>query len=179
MKHLSEWAKGRPPGLVIMAQELAVGAEDSSEFLSLIKVRKKIDAFAVIPKDREWVSLYRNHRKMKRCLMECLRKLGKNGSWLADMGEAYLDGRWLEKGERKFEDRLYALQNTDIEADLTGKVNEEFNKKLRKALGEPEVNFYLRVWVPCYLLYGCCFSDYFDPTFLIRLTGSDYIKGSH
>jgi hypothetical protein len=41
----------------------------------------------------------------------------------------------------------------DIESDIKGKVDEEFNRKLKEALNEPEVNFYLRVWIPCWFLY--------------------------
>jgi hypothetical protein len=33
IKALSEWAKGKPPGLVVVAQQLAVGAEALTEWL--------------------------------------------------------------------------------------------------------------------------------------------------
>ncbi len=46
MKHLNQWAKGKPLGLVMMAEQLAVGAEACFEFLRLIKAGEKIEALS-------------------------------------------------------------------------------------------------------------------------------------
>ena len=40
MSGLNEWAKGKPVGLVIMAQQFAVGAEACFEFLKLASVNE-------------------------------------------------------------------------------------------------------------------------------------------
>ena len=78
MRKLNEWAKGKPQGLVIMAQQFAVGAEPCFEFLKKIKSGDKTEAFSSLPKAKEWVRLYRNHRRMETSLIECLRGFGKN-----------------------------------------------------------------------------------------------------
>jgi hypothetical protein len=70
MEKLNEWAKGKPPGLVIMAQQLAVGAEPCFEFLKLIKSGDRIEGFSSLPKAKEWVRLYGNHRKIQKSVVE-------------------------------------------------------------------------------------------------------------
>jgi hypothetical protein len=62
MKYLNRWAKGKHLGLVMIAQRLAISGEGCFEFLRLIKSGEKIGLLSSIPKDKEWVSLYRNHR---------------------------------------------------------------------------------------------------------------------
>jgi len=37
---------------------------------------------------------------------------------------------------------------------MEGTIDEELNEKLREALNETEINFYFRVWIPCWFLYG-------------------------
>ncbi len=45
---------------------------------------------------------------------------------------------------QKEENRLYSLHLGDIGSDMSGKVDEEFNGKVKEALNEPEIHFYLR-----------------------------------
>jgi hypothetical protein len=79
MRKLNEWAKDKPLGLVMIAQQFAVGAEPCFQFLKLIKSGDRIEAFSSLPKAKEWVRLYRNHRQMERSVIECLRRFWKNG----------------------------------------------------------------------------------------------------
>jgi hypothetical protein len=53
MKHLNQWAKGKPLGLVMAAQQLAISAEECFEYLKLIKSGEKIEALSSIPKAKE------------------------------------------------------------------------------------------------------------------------------
>ena len=46
MRKLNEWAKGKPVGLVIMAQQLAIGAELCFELLKKIKAGDRIELFS-------------------------------------------------------------------------------------------------------------------------------------
>jgi hypothetical protein len=90
MFYLNKWAKGKPLGLVMIAEQLAVGAEQCFQLLKLIKSGDRIEAFSSMPKAKEWVRLYRNHRQMQRSLIECLRRFGKNGKFFAEFAEAIL-----------------------------------------------------------------------------------------
>jgi hypothetical protein len=49
MNKLAEWAKGKPLGLVIIAQQAAVGAESCFEFLKSIKAGEKIEVLSYVP----------------------------------------------------------------------------------------------------------------------------------
>jgi hypothetical protein len=68
--NLNKWAKGKPLGLVMMAEQFAVSVGACFEFLRLIKAGEKIEAVSSVPKDKEWVWLYRNHRRIERSLLE-------------------------------------------------------------------------------------------------------------
>jgi hypothetical protein len=176
LPELTKWGKGKPLGLVIVAEQLAISAEPCFQFLKLIKSGDRIEAFSSLPKAKEWVRLYRNHRQMQKSLIEGLRRFGKNGKFFAELADAILLKRKtmrkvLESMKKRFVkmrpheqrrfiseaqkevNRLYSLHLADIESDIKGKVDEEFNRKVKEALNEPEINFYLRVWIPCWFLY--------------------------
>jgi hypothetical protein len=160
----------------MVAEQLAVSAEPVFRFLKLIKSGDRVEAFSSLPKAKEWVRLYRNHRQMQRCLVECLRRFGKDGRMFAELADTILLKRktmrkLLESVKKQFKEmrpydqrrfisdaqkevsRLYNLHLADIESDMKGKVDEEFNKKVKEALNEVEIKFYLRVWIPCWFLY--------------------------
>jgi len=87
MEKLKKWANGKPVGLVIIAQQLAVGAEACFEILRLIKAGEKIEALSAVQKDKEWVSHNRNRRRTKRSFIECLRRFGrKTGNYAGAIG---------------------------------------------------------------------------------------------
>jgi hypothetical protein len=46
MNKLKEWAKGKPVGLVIIAQQLAIGTEACFKVLKLIKAGERSEAIA-------------------------------------------------------------------------------------------------------------------------------------
>jgi hypothetical protein len=103
MNKLKKWGNGKPQLLVMVAQQLGVGAEACFEFLRMIKVGEKIEALLRIQKGKEWVSLYRNHRKMQTSLIKCLRGFGKSGKLAAEIGEAlFLKRRTLKKELQEF-----------------------------------------------------------------------------
>ena len=177
MKYLNNWAKGKPLGLVMIAQEFAVDAEACFQFLKLIKSGDRIEAFSSLPKAKGWVKLYRNHRQMQRSVIECLRRFGKNGRMGAEFAEViflrrktlreaiesmkkqfetmrpFERRRFISKGQKEV-NRLYSLQLADIEWDINRNINEEFNRKFKEALNEPEIKFFFKAWIPCWFLYG-------------------------
>lgn len=193
MKQLNEWAKGKPQGLVIMAQQFAVAAEPCFEFLKKIKLGDRIEAFSSLPKAKEWVRLYRNHRRMERSLIECLRGFGKNvGVWAEVIELIFLRRktlrnvlenikkqfeimrpferrRFISKGQKEAS-RVYSLHLADIESDINRNVDEKLNRRLKEALSEPEIKFFFKVWVPCWFLYG----DY--PPRLLRRARLGHLK---
>ena len=61
MKKLDEWAKGKPIGLAIFAQQVAFSAELCFEFFELFKVGKRIENYHELPPIKIWLGFYRNH----------------------------------------------------------------------------------------------------------------------
>jgi hypothetical protein len=87
IRALNEWAKGKPLDLVMIAQQFAVSAEACFVFLKMIKSGDRIEALSSLPKSKEWVRLYRSHRKMQRSVIERLGRSGENGKLLAEFAE--------------------------------------------------------------------------------------------
>lgn len=65
MRYLKKWGKGKPPVLVMMAQQLTVSAESCFVFLRLVKAGERIEVFSSISNVKERLRLYRNHRRMQ------------------------------------------------------------------------------------------------------------------
>jgi hypothetical protein len=57
MNKLGEWAKGKPLGLVIFAQQAAVGTEPLLKWLKSIKVEELLRDHITPPTSREWLNL--------------------------------------------------------------------------------------------------------------------------
>ena len=53
MRYLDEWAKDKPQILVIIAQQIAIGAESFFEFLISIKAGEQINDPATVPSTSE------------------------------------------------------------------------------------------------------------------------------
>jgi hypothetical protein len=62
--HLNEWANGKPLGLVLIAQQFAMGFEPLSKWLKSIKFEKLLGDHIKLPPLKEWISLYKSHRRL-------------------------------------------------------------------------------------------------------------------
>lgn len=174
---MSKWRKGKPIPLVIMAEQIAVGAEPCFEFLELVKAGERIGDLSLMPNVREWLRLYRSHRRMQRCLIGRFRTFGGIVEEGADFAELIFLGsrgikkmvKWIKRKVEKMSvyerrrfisevqrkwNQVYNLHLSEIQSEILGKRDLELNEKLREALKEPEIAFFFRAWVPCWLLYG-------------------------
>jgi hypothetical protein len=175
---LSEWAKGKPLGLVIMAQQLTIGAEALYKWLKLMKVEELVGDDISVPALREWLSLYRRHRHLEEVLIGIFRSLGGIAEYGANLAESIFEElryirkigwenfkrEWeqmtpdersekLREGERQLEE-LQRLHSDDIQSDIEGKIDEDLKQRLGEALKKPEMLFFLKVWAPCFIQYG-------------------------
>ena len=57
MNKLGKWAKGKPLGLVIVAQQATVGAEPLFKWLKSMKVEELLRDHITPPTLREWLNL--------------------------------------------------------------------------------------------------------------------------
>ena len=60
--------------------------------------------------------------------------------------------RILSEAEKKF-DRVRDQQEAEIKLAERGMTDQDFAKKMMEALKEPEIAFFFRVLIPCWLLY--------------------------
>lgn len=177
LSKLNEWGKEKPPGLVIMGQELAISTEDCFEYLKWFKAGERIEGLLCVPNVKEWLELYRNHRKVLRVVIERFKAFGGIAGEGAELAEIMFFGfrnmkkfmerltkewkkmrpyeqrRLMSKAQKQV-NRIRNLHEADMKSDFEGKMDEDLKRKLLEALKEPEIAFFFRVWIPCWLLYG-------------------------
>jgi len=180
MTHFEEWAKNKSPLMKNASLLVATSPELFFEFLETIKAGKRIEGYVDLPPVKEWINLYRNHKKVYLGVTDTFRQLNDETSRFIDFYEDIFSGLNVLKrstpselndlfGEipsEKKEDLLDQTKNRFkefeefIENDITKEENdnEELSnyekRRIRKLLLKPEMLFFLRVWAPCFLLYG-------------------------
>lgn len=85
---IKKWAKGKPLGLVMIAQQSAVGAEPCFQFLKLVKAGERIEVLSYVPNVKEWLRLYRNHRRIQRSLIESFKEFVGIAEYAAYLAES-------------------------------------------------------------------------------------------
>jgi ribosomal protein S17E len=180
-KYFNEWAKDKSPLLAMVSLALVESAGRCLDMLELFKSRNVIRNFPLPSNIDQWLNLYRNHRKLNKGLTDAYRKLGSEESKNADIYELVLKSfkelKKLTYEERKrifenlstaesqnvftesknkvagMQDRVMNLfKDNDTEINLN-EVSESDKKKYEKFLKKPETIFFLRVWIPCFLVY--------------------------
>lgn len=177
MKAFDEWARGKSLLIRIACLGIASAAEDCLEFLDMLKVGKRIEGYQHLPPTGEWLKLYRKHRWIYKVVVDSFREISPSIAKLVDCYELVwtafrsMGGLTNEELQETIENTLpeviidWRRTYSDIEKLLkediskTGigeyaQLTEEEKRKIRKIITRPEMIFFYRVWVPCYLLYG-------------------------
>ncbi|MBN2686711.1 MAG: hypothetical protein JXR85_00900 [Deltaproteobacteria bacterium] len=187
MKHYEEWAKDKNPLIRIASLLVATSAEPFLGFLKKIKAGKRVEGCIDIPRKDQWLNFYRNHRKVYNGVMNTLRTLDDETEQLIDFYEAMITGahtlrqitikEWNEmiselspNEKHAIEDQITSefkeMEENIIKDIIDNKKIENSNtrteRKIQQIFQSPAMIFFLRVWVPCFLLYG----EY--PTYLLR-----------
>lgn len=182
MKYFDEWAKDKSPLLAMASFALAESTEDTLEFLQKFKSGKLIENILILPPINQWLNLYRNHRKLYKGVSSALRAIDSQTSDLVDFYE-FLLGCFNEskkmnpeekrkamdslspeelkenfniakKSASELETQMMELFKSNDNADSEELDEKEKKKRARIFLKTPEIIFYLRVWIPCFLIYG-------------------------
>jgi len=179
-KYFDEWAKDKSPLLATASLAMAGRAQDCFEFLQILKSGKLIEDINM-PPIHKWLNLYRNHRQLYKGVSGALRTLGSKMSQAIDFYELIIEisnqskrmtseekRREIEKHSpeelqqivnevskkgKEFETWTMDLNNND-DLDIEATDEKEKKKIARKFFQTPEIIFYFRVWIPCFLLYG-------------------------
>jgi hypothetical protein len=180
-KYFDEWAKDKSPLLAVASFALAGSAESCLGLLQMLKSGELIENITNLPPINQWLNMYRNHRKLYKGIVGALRALDKETSKAVDFYEFVLEcfnqvkrmkpeEKWREREKisteelqrtmdelRKKEHELEAwikaiYSDDDFETESVDQ--NEARKQARRFLHTPEIIFYFRVWIPCFLLYG-------------------------
>lgn len=180
-KHFDEWASDKSPFLASACLSLASSADDCLEILGKLKSGERIEGYIQLPLTKEWLGLYRNHRKLYKGFVSAFRSLNDECAKLIDFYELIINvfhqiGKMTKE---EFKDQIKKVPPEELqkETENVRKAFSEFNqflmeddeggesdehkiadaeekKKGRRFLQTPEVMFYFRVWIPCILIYG-------------------------
>jgi len=188
MKHFEEWAKDKSPIIKNASLFAATSSEVFLEFLKKIKAGDRIGKDIKLPPLKDWLNLYRNHRKVYHGVTRFFRQLNDETATVVDLYEEMLSGLPTLKqttpselndmlNELAPEDRKELFDTAKIrlegfnellandimnkDEDIKELSNDE-KRRLKKSHFRPALIFFVRVWVPCFLLYG----EY--PPYLLR-----------
>ena len=181
-KHFDEWAKDKSPLLGMFAFSLASSPEDCLEFLQIFKSGEMIKNITLLPPINKWLKLYRSHRQLYKGLSGALRMLDSNMSEAIDFYEyliaCFNESKIMTLEEKKevlesltpeqlkeynslirehiseLENWIINMSNGDDKADTEIIDEKEEKRRTRELLQTPEFIFYLRIWIPCFLIYG-------------------------
>jgi hypothetical protein len=178
MNEIEKWCTNKNYIIAIAASQIVACAEPCYEFLTELKAGKKIHKNEITTDLKEWILLYRNHKKVSKYLRSFCASISpfadKVISFLQMFEQLLKEIRC--KGEKQFNDEIkeevaklneeekneiidsvidfYQMNMDDINSDITNNFSVENKKKIEAELNRPELIFYIRVEVPCQLLYG-------------------------
>jgi hypothetical protein len=174
-KRFLEWGKGKPVLFVIVARQLAAGAEEVCELVNAVLSGKLLARLSPAPPAREMLRMYRRHKAVQKAWAEMMFG-GAVGSgqedaatWQGALDEVRKFDRLPENERRAILEaavqdeaamqemvRMWvefaAEQGQELVADLNGSGDQEAPGD--DQLTRPEVQFYIRVWLPCMIAYG-------------------------
>ena len=177
MTHFKEWAKDKTFLIRTAALQLALYPKDFHDPLKKLKAGERIEGHIPLPPIDEWLEFYKNHGKVYLGLTNSLIQLDNRLSGIIDFYEGlmfslaslrHITQLELQEAvnELKSEDKNRIFESLKenfkaIENLIIGDHLEDSEKK-QKFISTPEVLFFVRVWAPCFLLYG----DY--PAYILR-----------
>lgn len=181
MKHFNEWANNKSLLLAIASLVIAGSVEYCLELLEMFKVGKRIEGETKLPSIQEWLSLYRNHRRVYYGVTDEFRSLNDTTAKALDIYELMMGGFNQIKGmtpeeinreiQKLTQEKQQEIINTAI--TYTGVIQEfiainvigndskkenepdnDTKKRVRAIQAKPEMIYFLRVFLPCWLFYG-------------------------
>jgi hypothetical protein len=179
MRNLKKWLENKPPFLAFVAyMTTTVGVEVLPIFLTMLKRGERFEFFGALPAVREWMRLYRDHRRVEKVVRENIQGWGEVGEKGEELLSSFMDGlRYvkdvgieevkIEMQEANTEELRQSFKTTrenwneffnrlvaELELTDAGEINEEQARWVRQAFSGPEWEFFSRVWLVCSFFYG-------------------------
>ena len=186
MNKIEKWCKNKPYLLAIGARHIVAGSKPCYEFLLKWKSGKQLTGLETPIDLDQWINLYKNHKRIEKCLKHLFMLFGEVAEIAIDFFDAFKLNRKERKrlGSKKFNqlirEELIKLSPEDwrelnkkwfeflqisldsLENDILGELDEATTRRIKELFNQPEMLFYIRVQIPCWLFYGE------HPSFLLR-----------
>lgn len=182
MLELDKWAKDKPILIAMFSQQLAIGALSLLTVLEAVKNQKLIKDPDVLPTAKQWINLYKDHRRVNNYLDHTFKKLGifnekmiefagllsnieieKKRLAERDVIENFrkqlsnlglYDGIETDPEAHKSLKEAYQKNLADLRAEISGQVDPDSDAQIQKHSRDPELIFFFKVMLPCLLLQG-------------------------
>lgn len=177
MLAVEKWGVDKPKLVVMVAQQLASSSPAVIEMFQ--EWKSNPTGIGIQPDLKTWVKLYRQHRKihsfLKQYFFQDSARFSSTVSAYADvLFEAHKTLQRADVNEvnklweklsfakkkalfikvQKRIDKLYLKNLQDLSSDIENVTDTRLTKSLRQGIELPEFAFFMRVWVPCWLLHG-------------------------
>jgi len=188
MKYFEQWVKDKSPLIKSASLLVTTSSEPFLEVLKTVKAGDPIEENVKLPPLQAWLNLYRNHKKVYHAVTKFFRQLNEDTATVINLYEEMLSGlhtfkqltpselnNMLDKLTPEDQKKLFATTKIRLEkfSDILAndsmnngneikKLSKDEKRRLKKSRSRPEMIFFVRVWIPCFLLYG----EY--PPYLLR-----------
>ncbi len=186
MNKIEKWCNNKPYLLAIAAPHIVASSKSCYELLLKWKSGKQLTDLETPTDLDQWINLYKNHKRVEECLKHLFMQFGEVAEVAIDFFDLFKLNRKERKrlGSEKFNqlirEELIKLSPEEwwelhdmwiaflkisldmLENDVLGELDEETIRYIKEMFNQPEILFYIRLQIPCWLFYGEL------PAFLLR-----------
>jgi hypothetical protein len=177
---LGSWGEGKPVLVMLVARETGIGAKAMHYVLAALRSGEGLEGLGEAPRVEEWVRLYKKSKQIQDKWVDAMRPApageirasvicrgvqalaARAGRMSRDERAEWIRGELSRLSEAEFKEavrdgaelvkKVVAVQEEDIGAAVEGKEPpDRFDESI---LRQPEAQFFIRVWMPCVVLYG-------------------------
>ena len=166
MHRTEKWTKDKPPLLGIMALQYVSSAEALFTILKSFQKGDYLEELKTTISAEEWISFYTQSRHIKNYIIETFKGFGGLASFGAEIfemlsviedGDAKNELNSLTPAEEikinEFWQHIMQSNLNDIQSDIDGAMDQHLEEKLRSSFKDPEMVFFVRIFLPCWFIY--------------------------
>lgn len=166
INRLNEVFAGRKPLTSLTGKSIAGSADEMYGFLKMIESGTGLDRLGRLPPLSTWLGFYRNHRQFLReiesavtggdiPLLEVVRDEAREMSRMPEAERVQLVQEMREDVEALdiINGVIGAAREFDAEMDAELLGEDQSDEEVKRMLKAPAGQFFLRVWMPCLILY--------------------------
>jgi len=175
---IEKWTEDKPPLLGIMSPQYVSSAETLFIFLKSLQEGDYLEELNTTIPAEEWISFYTRSRHIKNYIIETFKEFGGLTSFGDEIFEMLsvikdedtkLECNEFNKNTKNALNSLtpeeeiiinefwqHVMQSNlnDIQSEIDGEMDQHLEEKLRASFKNPEIVFFIRIFLPCWFLYG-------------------------